>query len=77
MFWQRAVAFLCALVGLLGIAGGASLLLKRGFDAYYRRAYPIRYEELIGQACEERSLDPALGPDAPRRTRNRRLFPAF
>jgi soluble lytic murein transglycosylase len=60
MFWQRAVAFLCALVGLLGIAGGASLLLKRGFDAYYRRAYPIRYEELIGQACEERSLDPAL-----------------
>ena len=47
-------------MGLLGIAGGASLLLKRGFDAYYRRAYPIRYEELIGQACEERSLDPAL-----------------
>jgi len=44
---------------LLAVFGGI-FASRYGFEQYYRSAYPMKYSDLIDQACAEKGLDRAL-----------------
>lgn len=51
--------FLELLLLMMAVAA-AAVFVRVGLDHYYRRAYPLKYETLIEDACRQKGLDRAL-----------------